>query len=168
MNVNQTPTYDKTDNPTGCCPRFKPQGWDEQELHFENKPFVLASTLSLLHLPLNMSHVFAKTQSAIEKAHAEGGGFLVLTSDQSPWHAEHLFAVDHVVPGAEMVYLSGTFLTKVFEGPFPHMQAWLDELRAFVESRGKTLETPYFFFTTCPRCAKVYGKNYVVGVAKVR
>jgi len=25
----------------------------------------------------------------------------------------------------------------------------------------------YFFYTTCPTCAKHYGKNYVVGVAKV-
>jgi hypothetical protein len=23
----------------------------------------------------------------------------------------------------------------------------------------------YFFFTTCPKCAKAYGRNYVVGVA---
>jgi len=25
----------------------------------------------------------------------------------------------------------------------------------------------YFFYTTCPTCAKHHGKNYVVGVAKV-
>jgi hypothetical protein len=28
--------------------------------------------------------------------------------------------------------------------------------------------TMYFFYTTCPRCAKHYGKNYVVGVAQVQ
>ena len=24
----------------------------------------------------------------------------------------------------------------------------------------------WFFYTTCPKCAKAYGKNYVVGVAE--
>jgi hypothetical protein len=26
----------------------------------------------------------------------------------------------------------------------------------------------YFFYTTCPKCAEVYGKNYVVGVVEIR
>jgi hypothetical protein len=52
--TNATPAYDPTDNPTNCCPRFKPEPWDGQELHFENKPFVSASTVSLFHMPLNM------------------------------------------------------------------------------------------------------------------
>jgi hypothetical protein len=34
--------------------------------------------------------------------------------------------------------------------------------------RGRTLETLYFFYTTCPKCAKHYGKNYVVGIAKLK
>ena len=25
----------------------------------------------------------------------------------------------------------------------------------------------FFYYTTCPRCAKQYGKNYVVGLAQV-
>jgi hypothetical protein len=29
-------------------------------------------------------------------------------------------------------------------------------------------ETLYFFYMTCPKCAKHYGKNYVVAVAKVK
>ena len=31
MNTNELPTYDASDNPTGCCPRFKPNGWDGQD-----------------------------------------------------------------------------------------------------------------------------------------
>ena len=33
--------------------------------------------------------------------------------------------------------------------------------------RGKTDGEVWFFYTTCPKCAKVYGKNYVVGIAEV-
>ncbi len=40
-------------------------------------------------------------------------------------------------------------------------------MERYVHEKGKQLDTIYFFYTTCPRCAKHYGKNYVVGVAKV-
>jgi hypothetical protein len=36
-----------------------------------------------------------------------------------------------------------------------------------VAKKGRHLQKLYFFYTTCPKCAKVYGKNYVVGVAQV-
>lgn len=167
MDVNATPAFDKSDNLTGCCPRFHPEGWDDQEMHFVDKPFVRASTLSLFHVPLNMGSVFAKTWAAIERAHAAEGTFLVLSHDDSAWHAEHLFAVDADVPGAEMVRLSGTFLTKVFEGPYADVKRWCGEMERAVAEKGKRLDTQYFFYTTCPKCAKAYGKNYVVGVARV-
>lgn len=166
--TNAVPVYDPTDNPTNCCPRFTPGPWDGQELHFENKPFVKASTVSLFHVPLNMGSVFARTWTAIKEAHAENGGFLVLSHDDSAWHGEHLFAVSKAVAGAEMVSLSGDFLTKVFEGPFSHARAWASEMKRYVAQRGRTLDTLYFFYTTCPKCAKHYGRNYVVGVAKVK
>jgi len=166
--TNAVPVYDTTDNPTNCCPRFAPGPWDGQELHFENKPFVKVSTISLFHMPLNMGSVFARTWKAITDAHAENGGFLVLSHDDSAWHGEHLFAVSKPVAGAEMAALSGDFLTKVFEGPFSHARTWVDQMKGYVARQGRAVDTLYFFYTTCPKCAKYYGKNYVVGVAKVK
>jgi hypothetical protein len=168
MRTNELPKFDLADNETDCCPRFHPEPWDNQELHFENKPFVKASTVSLFHVPLNMRSVFARTFDAIRAAHADDGGFLVLSHEDSAWHAEHLFAVVKDVPGAEMERLSGTFLTKVFEGPYSDARRWCDEMKDYVSGKGKHLETMYFFYTTCPKCATHYGKNYVVGVAKVQ
>ena len=46
MQTNALPTYDASDNPTGCCPWFNPEGWDACELHFEEKLFVKAKTTS--------------------------------------------------------------------------------------------------------------------------
>lgn len=165
--TNAVPVYDQTDNPTNCCPRFTPEPWDGQTLHFENKPFVKASTVSAFHMPLNMGSVFARTMAAIQQAHAEGDGVMVLSHDDSAWHADHLFAVSKPVEGAEMVTLSGDFLTKVFEGPFSQARTWCDDMATYVAQQGRKLDDLYFFYTTCPKCAKVYGKNYVVGVAKV-
>jgi hypothetical protein len=167
MLTNEIPKFDVTDNETNCCPRFRPEPWDNQELHFDQKPFVRASTVSLFHVPLNMGSVFAKTWKAIEQAHADNGGFLVLSHDDSAWHAEHLFAVTRDVPDADIVKLSGDFLTKVFEGPYSDAPKWCEAMARWVGEKGRRLETTYFFYTTCPRCARHYGKNYVVGVSKV-
>ena len=72
------------------------------------------------------------------------------------------------VPGAQMATISGTFLTKVFEGPYQNAGKWAKEMEVYVEKQGKELKKLYFFYTTCPKCAKVYGKNYVVIFAQIK
>ena len=38
--------------------------------------------------------------------------------------------------------------------------------KATLKKTSKTPKNNYFFYTTCPKCAKAYGENYVVGVAE--
>ena len=72
------------------------------------------------------------------------------------------------MPGADNIKLSGDFLTHVFEGPFSQMSAWCKEMEENVTGKGKSLDKLYYFYTTCPKCAKHYGKNYVVAIAQVK
>jgi hypothetical protein len=168
MEINTLPKYDMSDNLTNCCPKFKPEGWDEQKLHFKEKLFVKAKTVSLFHIPLNMGSVYPKTFAAIEKADAMSeDNFIVLSYDSSAWCGEHYFSVTKDVPDQEMVHLSGDFLTKVFEGPYKNAPKWEKEMQSFLKERGKEAKKIYFFYTTCPKCAKYYGKNYVVAVAQL-
>lgn len=163
MKTNTLPKYDPDDKPTGCCARFDPAGWDDQELHFAAKPFVVARTKSIAHVPINMAKVFRDTFTAIENAKArDADDFLVLSRDLSAWSAEHLFAIAREVPGYPMVYLSGDYRTAVFEGPFKHVPRWARDVERRAQARRKSIDSLYFFYTTCPQCAKAYGKNYVV------
>jgi hypothetical protein len=66
-----------------------------------------------------------------------------------------------------MTSISGTVMTKVFEGPYKNIGKWAKEMYDYVKSKGKAVDKIYFFYTTCPKCAKAYGKNYVVVFAKV-
>ena len=169
MQPNQTPTYDGSDNPTGCCPRFKPAGWDDQVLEFADKPFARAVTRSLFHIPLNMGPVFSRAQRRIDAAGTGAGDqFIVLSRDLSPWKAEHLFAVTGSAAGLEDHRLSGRFRTRVFEGPFSDQPRWLHAAAAEMTSRGETPGETWFFYTTCPKCAKAYGHNYVVAVTRIQ
>ena len=168
MEINALPKYDMSDNPTNCCPRFNTEGWDEQDLHFKDKLFVKAKTRSILHIPINMHSVFPKTLSAIETANAlSEDNFIVLSYDPSSWRGEHYFSVTKKVPGQEMVYMTGDYLTKVFEGPYKNAPKWEKEMETFVEGKGKQMKKLYFFYTTCPKCAKFYGENYIVAVAEI-
>jgi hypothetical protein len=45
---------------------------------------------------------------------------------------------------------------------------WAQQMSDHVAARGRSLEKLYFGYTTCPKCAKAYGKNYVVLFAKVK
>jgi len=168
MQTNALPPFDMSVNTTGCCPKFNPQGWDAQELHFRDKRFVRATTRSLMHVPVNMGKVFARVQGHIEKAGAlDGSDCIVLSRDTSAFAGEHLFAVPKAVPDEEMVTLSGDFITKVFEGPYRQVTRWHEEMADLVRARGGEPKAIWFFYTTCPKCAKAYGQNYVVGVAEV-
>ena len=169
METNALPNYDMSENPTNCCPRFKPEGWDNQELHFENKLFLKTKTRSIFHIPINMGSVFPKTFDAIEKANAMNAeDFIVLSYDPSPWTSEHYFSVIKDVPGQESVHLTGDYLTKVFEGPYKKVPKWEKEMEKFVESEGKKVKKTYFFYTTCPKCVKQYGENYLVAVSEIK
>lgn len=167
MQTNALPHYDDTDAPTGCCPRFDPEGWDGRHPHFENKEFIRATTRSAMHIPLNMGKVFERVQSRMIEADAyDPDNSIVLSRDLSPWQSEHLFAVSGPVPKEEHVTLSGDYVTKVFEGPYRNAGEWYAEMQSVAGGeRGKDDEI-YFFYTTCPKCAKTYGRNYVVGVAR--
>ncbi|MFY0691278.1 MAG: hypothetical protein JXR14_05060 [Paracoccaceae bacterium] len=168
MQTNSLPRYDDSDNPTGCCPRFNPDGWDQRTLHFKDKAFIRATTVSAMHVPLNMGKVFTRVQEHLEENGAyDPENCIVLSRDLSPWQAEHLFSISNPVPEEEAVTLSGDFITKVFEGPYKDAPDWHEEMEALVREKGGLPARIYFFYTTCPKCAKAYEKNYVIGVAEL-
>ena len=65
------------------------------------------------------------------------------------------------------VKLTGNFLSKVFEGSYKNMKKWVKEMDEYVKSKGKETKRNYFFYPTCPKCSKKYGKNYVVILAEI-
>ena len=168
MQTNAFPVQDISDNTTGCCPRFKLEGWDNQHLHFENKKFLRATTRSAMYIPWNMGQVFTRVQGHIEHAAAvDPAKEIVLSRDTSAWDAEHYFAVDKEVEGEEMTTLSGDFITRVFEGPYRKAKDYAHDMEVAAKAMGKTAKQVYFIYTTCPKCAKANGENYMVGVAEV-
>jgi hypothetical protein len=156
-----------TQDPTECCPRFEPDPWDDKVITWEKKLFLQDRVLSFLHLPLNFGAVMKRSMAAIETAGATPDDMVVLSDENSLWSADVYIAISKEIPGARTTTLSGRFLTKVFEGPYRHMRNWIEEMKSFVKDKGSSFQRLYFFYTTCPKCAKKYGKNYVVILAQL-
>lgn len=150
-----------------CCPKFDPLPWQERTIEWDRKMFLRERVRSFFHIPLNFGAVMKRSMAAIQAAGAAPDEMMVLSDENSLWGADVYIAIAKEVPGAQTAVLSGAFLAKVFEGPYRNMSSWIAEMKSFVQGKGKTLKMLYFYYTTCPKCAKKYGKNYVVILAQV-
>lgn len=159
-------------NSNVCCPRFDTTLWDEKTHVWEEKLFIKETVPQLFHIPLpwtvsrTIERMWNRAQEA--KAALDVKDFLILAYDPSPWRSELYMAVNHEVPGTENIKLSGTFLSKVFDGPYNSVPRWIKEMNKYITSKGMITDKYYFYFTTCPKCAKLYGHNYVVTFAQVK
>lgn len=155
------------DAETGCCPKFNPEPWDEKIKEFNDKLFLKDHVTSFFHIPLNFGKVMVRSMEKIKRSNALTKEPFMLSDEKSLWGADIYIEVSKEIPNAAMEKISGTFLTKVFEGSFKDMGKWIKSMKGFVKSRGKEMKKMYFFYTTCPKCAKHYGKNYTVILVKV-
>lgn len=153
---------------TGCCPRFQPETFDEKELQLEDRRFIKDRVRCLFNMPLGFGKAMMRTMEKVEKVNAyTPEPPLVLADHTSRWNMDLYYEVVKEIPGAENVVLEGTYLSKVFEGPFKDARKWCDQMAVWVKSQGREATKNLMYYTTCPRCAKVYGKNYVVILAAV-
>lgn len=168
MTTTMPKTY-TTVNETGCCAVPNIDDWQRTVVDFENRRFIRLHTRSMMFVPLNMDQIMTQLQQIAEAAEATmpPEEAMVLSRDLTPWRAEHLYAVSKAVPGADNVVLNGKFSSMVFEGDFSKVKGWFDEMVKYSIEVGHKSDEIYFFYTTCPKCAEHYGKNYVVGLAKL-
>ena len=157
-------------NETGCCAVPNINDWDEKSVNFQNNRFIRMYTRSFLFIPLNMSKVMASIQQKAAQSNAEmpPQQVMILSRDVSPWKAEQLYAVSKLVPNADNLTLNGEYLTKVFEGAYQNAKKWYESLLEYAKKKDRHVIKTYFFYTTCPKCAKHYGKNYTIGLAEVQ
>lgn len=155
-----------------CCSKFDPKLWDEKTHQWKDKLFIKDTIPQLFHMPFPPM-IGRMIQRQWKKAQDAGAApdikdFLWLAYDPSPWKSEHYIHVTKEVPNAENVKLSGRFISKVFDGPYNSVPKWAKEMDAYLAEKGEKLMKYYFYFTTCPKCAKKYGHNYVVAFAQVK
>ena len=150
-----------------CCPRFDPNPWDGRTVGWKDKRFIKEKVFTLFFIPINFGSVMKRVMQMLDSQKVECVENMILADHTSRWNMDIYLAVDREVQGSENVTMSGRFLGKVFEGDFKETGRWCKEFEAYAKDKKVDVKKSYIWYTTCPKCAKKYGKNYVVMLGKV-
>lgn len=150
-----------------CCPPFDPELWEDKIIDWDKRKFIRDKVLTLFFMPLNFGKRMRKLDALIRQA---GGSFvdnMGLSDHTSKWNMNILLAVDKDIPGAENTTLSGRFYSKVYEGSYSSTGKWCQDFEEAAKAKELAIDKWYIWYTTCPKCARKYGKNYTVIIGKI-
>lgn len=150
-----------------CCPEFDTIPWDDKTFEWKEKPFIRDKVCTLFYMPLNFSSVMKRFDRKVTYAGAIVPNNLCLSDHTSKWNMDLYLAVDKEIPDAENTTISGKFFSKVYEGPFGDTEKWMKDYETIAKLKGIIIKKQFMWYTTCPKCAKKYGKNYVVIVGQI-
>jgi hypothetical protein len=154
-----------------CCPKFDPQTWDKISHEWKDKPFLIDTIPQFLHMPLPwmMKKIVTRMWERAKSLGIapETKDFLLLAYDPSPWKSELYLAVTKDVPEPDAVKMSGSYVSMVFDGPYSGVPKFIKEMDQYLHTITKKSKKYYFYYTTCPKCAKKFGHNYIVGLSEV-
>jgi hypothetical protein len=150
-----------------CCPKFDPTPWDGKLFEWNKKRFIKEKVSTFMHMPLNFGGVMKKLDEKVRTAQATISDGMCLSDHTSKWKMDVYLAVDKEISGEENTTLSGRFLSKVYEGPFQDTGKWCKDFEQYASQKGVKILKWYMWYTTCPKCAEKYGKNYVVIIAQI-
>ncbi len=157
----------KTETSSTCCPKFDPLPWDDKLFEWKDKKFIKDSVCTLFYMPVNFGKVMTRLDKKVKNAGAVLPDWLCLSDHTSKWNMDIYLAVDKELPDAENTILSGKFYSKVYEGPFKDTDKWGKDFESILKAKGLNNKKMFMWYTTCPKCAKKYGKNYVVIISQV-
>lgn len=150
-----------------CCPKFDPSPWDDRTIEWHDRKFIQDKVSTVFYMPLNFGKVMKRMDEAVSKSGAENLDHLCLSEHTSKWNQDVYLAVNKDVRGANNVSISGKFYSKVYEGNFKDTGKWSVDFEKQLKTKGFSSKRMFMWYTTCPKCAKKYGKNYVVILAQI-
>lgn len=154
------------DNEKVCCQEFDPRPWNKKVITWNEKKFIKARVFTLFYMPINFGQVILRILK-IAKEQKVKLQRICLSDHTSKWNMDIYVAVDKEMSGYENVRMTGQFLSKVYEGDFRETGNWCADFEKFAKTKNTKIKKMYMFYTTCPACAKKYGRNYVVIIGKI-
>lgn len=155
-------------NKSECCPKFNPKPWDKKSFVWKNKNFIKDKVFTIFYIPINFGAVMTRIVKKLDAANTKMSNGLCLSECTSMWNMNVYAAVDKKIHNAENVAMSGKFVSKVYEGEYKNIGNWIKDFEEYAKEKKVKLEKTFMWYTTCPKCAKKYGKNYVVIIGKIK
>jgi hypothetical protein len=150
-----------------CCLQFNPTPWDNKEFNWDNKKFIKDKVSTLFYMPINFGQIMKRVMTKVEKVGAQTPDNICLSDHTSKWSMDLYLAVEKEISDAKNVTLSGKYFSKVYEGNFRDTGKWMKDFEDCTKDKNMVVKKMYMWYTTCPKCAKKYGKNYVVIIGQI-
>lgn len=150
-----------------CCPEFNPEPWNDKVLNWEDKKFIRERVRTFYYMPMNYGSVMKRIDKLFNKAGIEVSDQVSLSHHTSKWNMDIYIEADKEIPGADNHILNGKYYCRVYEGKFKDTGKWCKDHEEKAIKKGLRVTKWYMWYTTCPKCAKKYGKNYVAVIGEV-
>ncbi|MDB4271051.1 hypothetical protein N9896_03035 [bacterium] len=155
-----------------CCPIFHPEKWNEKTFDWNHKKFIKATVPTFFHIPLppmigNRITKMMKLAEDSKKLTSNKEDILVLFTDPHAFMSEIYLSVIDNVANANNTTLSGTFMSKVFDGAYNDIPKFIKQMDAYLQKRKAKAQRYYVHYAYCPECAKDAGHNYIVLFAQL-
>jgi len=158
---------EKKEKTEECCPKFDPKPWENKIHHWNNKKFIKDKVFTLFNIPINFGAVMKRLDKVVTQQKANIPDWLCLSDHTSKWNMDLYLAVDKQITGSENVTMTGKYFSKVYEGSFKETGKWCKDFEETTKAKKLKTGKLFMWYTTCPKCAKKYGKNYVVILSRI-
>lgn len=155
-----------------CCPKFEPQRWDEKTFNWENKHFIKESIPTIFHMPFPkaIGKKVTKMMGLAEESDSLSDDKLddlLLFNDPTAFKSDMYLSVSENVPYAHNVELSGTFISKVYDGAYHKVPKFMKQMNEYLRAQDEKADDYYIHYAYCPKCSKKFGHNYMVLFAEL-
>jgi hypothetical protein len=155
-----------------CCPEFNKAKWEKKTFTWDNKLFIKESLPTFFHIPFPpmIGEKTMKLHRLAEKSNAtipDRTDALILFRDPSAFKSEIYYAVTREIKDGNNTSISGTFITRVFDGPYNRIPLYIREMGKYLKEKGQSAKDYYVHYAYCPECAKKSGHNYLILFAQV-
>lgn len=150
-----------------CCPPFDPTLWDNKLFEWNNKLFIKDKVRTFFFMPLNFGKVVKRLDKKLKANGADFSDAVCLSEHTGKWNMNIYVSLNKEINDPSLKRFSGLFFSKVYEGNFKDTGKWCSDYDTFTKAKGYTIKNMYMWYTTCPKCAKKYGKNYTVILSEV-
>lgn len=155
-----------------CCPKFNSKKWEGKNLNWKNKHFIKETIPTFFHIPftpmigIKITKMW-KIANEAKKISKKKDDILILFRDPSAFRSEIYLTVTDKIPSARNVALSGKFVSKVFNGNYNDIPQFIKKMNEYLKEKKKIAKDYYVHYAYCPKCAKKYGNNAILLIARV-
>lgn len=150
-----------------CCPKLAAEDFDRKVFGWEDKPFYKTKYFSFFHMPLTYGSAVNKAMAELKSRGLAADPTLMLSGEESMFYSSLLIEMSRDGNSVPVRRLSGKFISMFFEGSYRDTGRWVKEVVEYCRSRDYETKELFFFYATCPKCARHYGKAQTVIFAKI-